>query len=62
MKKILLTYFSIFILYACGGPTQQQQEVINAQAQLEKDLEMYRYVWGEFFKNKYLNIYILTIT
>tara|TARA_B100001939_G_scaffold235837_1_gene203398 strand:+ start:255 stop:797 length:543 start_codon:yes stop_codon:yes gene_type:complete len=50
MKKILLTYFSIFILYACGGPTQQQQEVINAQAQLEKDLEMYRYVWGEFFK------------
>ena len=49
--KFILSSILIISLYNCGGgPTKEQKEVIDAQAQLEKDLEMYRYVWGEFFK------------
>ena len=49
--KFILYTILIVSLYNCGGgPSKEQKEVIDAQAQLEKDLEMYRYVWGEFFK------------
>ena len=52
IKSLNLIFSSIFIilLFNCGGPTQEQKQVIDAQVQLEKDLEMYKYVWGEFFK------------
>ena len=47
-KSLNFIFSSIFIisLFNCGGPTQEQKQVIDAQAQLEKDLEMYKYVWG----------------
>jgi len=48
--KLILSVTLLFGLYSCGGPSSEQKAVIDAQAQTEKDLEMYRYVWGEFFK------------
>ena len=50
LNYILSSILILSLLNCGGGPTKEQKEVIDAQAQLEKDLEMYRYVWGEFFK------------
>ena len=44
--KLILSETLLFGLYSCGGPSSEQKAVIDAQAQTEKDLEMYRYVWG----------------
>ena len=49
-SNLILPFILIISLLNCGGPTKEQKQVIDAQAQLEKDLEMYKYVWGEFFK------------
>ena len=50
MKNLFKLILSVTLLYSCAGPSSEQKAVIDAQAQTEKDLEMYRYVWGEFFK------------
>ena len=50
LNYILSSILILSLLNCGGGPTKEQKDVIDAQAQLEKDLEMYRYVWGEFFK------------
>ena len=48
LKLILLTTI-IFSLFNCFGPNKEEKQVLDSQAQLEKDLEMYKYVWGRFF-------------
>ncbi|MDG2341597.1 MAG: ester cyclase [Cytophagales bacterium] len=48
--KLILSFSLLFGVLSCGGPSSEQKAVIDAQAQIEKDLKMYRYVWDEFFK------------
>ena len=42
-------FISLVLLFSCSGPSKEQQEKLDTQAQLEKDLEMYKYVWERFF-------------
>ena len=37
-------------MFNCGGPNKEQKQVLDSQARLEKDLEMYKYVWSRFFE------------
>ena len=46
MKKIYIILFS-FLLFSCGG-NNAEKKIIDANAQLEKDLEMYQNVWNTF--------------
>ena len=48
LKSIL--FISLVFLFSCSGPSKEQQEMLDTQAQLEKDLEMYKYVWERFFE------------
>ena len=43
-------FISLVLLFSCSGPSKEQQEKLDTQAQLEKDLEMYKYVWERFFE------------
>ena len=46
MKNIYVILFSLLLL-SCGGNTAEKK-LIDANAQLEKDLEMYQNVWNTF--------------
>ena len=46
MKNIYVILFSLLLL-SCGGNTAEKK-LIDANAQLEKDLEMYQNVWNSF--------------
>lgn len=46
-KQIIFYAFSLFFI-SCGGPTTEQKAIIDAQAQLEKDLELYSSIWNTF--------------
>ena len=48
MKNIYVILFSLLLL-SCGGNTAEKK-LIDANAQLEKDLEMYQNVWNTFFE------------
>ena len=48
--KLILYIPILFFMFNCGGPNQEQKQVLDSQAQLEKDLEMYKYVWSRFFE------------
>ena len=37
-------------MFNCGGPNKEQKQVLDSQARLVKDLEMYKYVWSRFFE------------
>lgn len=53
MKKpfYFITIFLLSIIsFNCGGPTKEQKEVLDAKAQLEIDLKMYKEVWSRFFE------------
>ena len=46
MKNTYIILFS-FLLFSCGG-NNAEKKIIDANAQLEKDLEMYQNVWNTF--------------
>ena len=48
--KLILYIPILFFMFNCGGPNKEQKQVLDSQAQLEKDLEMYKYVWSRFFE------------
>jgi len=47
MKKFFSVLFISFIL-SCSTNNKNVKEVVNAQAQLEKDLELYQDIWNRF--------------
>ena len=62
-------FISLVLLFSCSGPSKEQQEKLDTQAQLEKDLEMYKYVWERFFEgdtsivnDKYLTDDVVVVT
>ena len=42
--KLILYIPILFFMFNCGGPNKEQKQVLDSQARLEKDLEMYKYV------------------
>ena len=48
--KLILYIPILFFMFNCGGPNKEQKQVLDSQARLEKDLEMYKYVWSRFFE------------
>ena len=47
MKKFFSILF-ISLILSCSTNNKNVKEVVNAQAQLEKDLELYQDIWNRF--------------
>ena len=48
-NSLKLVILFLIISFSCSGPTKEQKEALDAKAQLEKDLNMYKDVWSCFF-------------
>ena len=48
-NSLKLVILFLIISFSCSGPTKEQKEALDAKAQLEKDLNMYKDVWSRFF-------------
>ena len=68
-NSLKLVILFLIISFSCSGPTKEQKEALDAKAQLEKDLNMYKDVWSRFFdgdtaiiSNKYFTEDVVVVT
>ena len=68
-NSLKLVILFLILSFSCSGPTKEQKEALDAKAQLDKDLKMYKDVWSRFFEgdtsiisNKYFTEDVVVVT